>query len=63
MADRWQQRLRLIRRCLGALALFELDCDFNNIRVRSFILTGAPFHYLDSIPERLVSVLVPKACP
>ena len=27
------------------------------------ILPGAPFPYLDSIPERLVSVLVPKACP
>ena len=45
------------------MILLELDCDFNNISVRSFILTGAPFPYLDSIPERLVSVLVPIACP
>ena len=25
------------------MILLELDCDFNNISVRSFILTGAPF--------------------
>jgi hypothetical protein len=24
------------------MILLELDCDFNNISVRSFILTGAP---------------------
>jgi hypothetical protein len=27
------------------MTLLELDCDFNNISVRSFILTGAPFWY------------------
>ena len=44
-------------------AILELERDFNNIGVRSFIPTGAPFSYLDSIPERLVSVLVPIAFP
>ena len=34
-----------------ANGLSESYCDFNNIRVRSFILTGAPFPYLDSIPR------------
>jgi hypothetical protein len=31
-------------------SLSELDCDLNNISVRSFIPTGAPFLYLDSTP-------------
>ena len=35
------------------MPLLELDCDFNNISVRSFILTGAPFAYkTTNIPVR-----------
>ena len=35
-------------------AILELEWDFNNIGVRSFIPTGAPIPFVDSIAELCV---------
>jgi hypothetical protein len=42
-----------------ANGLSESYCDFNNIRVRSFILTGAPSLYISA---NLIATLRPPPC-